>query len=26
VTAGIRTAIGKGPGDTVTVHLDERIG
>ncbi len=26
VKAGIREAIGKGPGDTVTVHLDERLG
>jgi hypothetical protein len=26
VTAGTRKAIGKDPGDTVAVHLDERIG
>ena len=26
VTAGVRKAIGKQAGDTVTVHLDERLG
>jgi hypothetical protein len=26
VTAEVREAIGKGPGDTVTVHLTERLG
>ena len=26
VTAEVRRAIGKAPGETVTVHLDERVG
>ena len=26
VKAEVREAIGKGPGDTVTVHLEERLG
>lgn len=26
VTNALRTIIGKGPGDTVTVHLHERLG
>ena len=26
VAADLRAVIGKGPGDTVTVHLDERLG
>ena len=26
VKADLRKAIGKGPGDTVRVHLDERLG